>query len=180
MAKTYPEIDDRLRDFIAAQHMFFVASAPSGDGGHVNLSPKGLDTFRIVAPDTVAYLDFTGSGVETISHVRQNGRITVMFCAFAGAPLIVRLYGKGEAIEPSHPDYPSLAALFPSYPGVRSVIRVGLDRITDSCGYGVPLFAYEGERRQLTDWAERKGPSGVIEYQRANNTRSIDGLPGID
>jgi hypothetical protein len=180
MAKTHPEIDQRLRDFIAAQHMFFVATAPSGDGGHVNLSPKGLDTFRVVDPHTVAYLDFTGSGVETISHVRQNGRITVMFCAFAGPPLIVRLYGKGEAIEPAHGDFPALAALFPSYPGVRSVIRVALDRITDSCGYGVPLYGYQGERRQLTDWAERKGRDGVAEYQRANNTRSIDGLPGLD
>jgi len=180
MGKTYAAIDDRLRDFIAAQHMFFVATAPSGDGGHVNLSPKGLDTFRILDERSVAYLDLTGSGVETISHVRQNGRITLMFCAFAGSPLIVRLYGAGEVIEPGHADFAALAARLPSFPGVRSVIRVTLDRITDSCGYGVPRYEHQGPRSQLTDWAERKGADAIAEYKRANNARSIDGLPGLE
>ncbi len=179
LGKLYEAIDDRLRAFIAAQQMFFVATAPSGDGGHVNLSPKGLDSFRVIDDHTVAYLDLTGSGVETISHLRQNGRVTLMFCAFDGPPLIVRLYGRGEAIDPAHSEFAALSALFPTLPGVRSVIRVALDRITDSCGYGVPLYRHEGGRRQLTDWAVRKGPDGVEKYKRKNNRRSIDGLPGL-
>ena len=180
MGKTYPEIDARLRDFIAAQHVFFVATAPSGDSGHVNLSPKGLDTFRILDARTVAYLDLTGSGVETISHVRQNGRITLMFCALDGPPLIVRLYGKGEVIAPAHTEFATLAPLFPALAGPRAVIRVALDRITDSCGYGVPLYRHHGPRRQLGDWAERKGAEGIAAYQRDKNARSIDGLPGLE
>lgn len=180
MGKTYTAIDDRLRDFLGAQRLFFVATAPSGDGGHVNVSPKGLDTFRIIDDHTVAYLDLTGSGVETISHLRQNGRVTLMFCALEGAPLIVRLYGRGTVLEPAHPDFAALAPRFPALPGVRSVIRVALDRITDSCGYGVPLYRHEGPRRQLTDWAEHKGPEGIAAYQRERNARSIDGLPGLD
>src|SRR5262249_31095769 len=128
---------------------------------------------------TVAYLDLTGSGVETIAHVRDNGRITLMFCAFAGSPKIVRLYGRGTVIQPQHPSFHELVAAFPQRIWTRAVTRVAVDRIADSCGYGVPLFRYEGERAQLLDWADRKGASGIEAYQREKNARSIDGMPGL-
>jgi hypothetical protein len=178
MGKTYDAIDAQLADFIAAQHVFFIATAPSA-GGHVNLSPKGLDAFRILDGQTVAYLDLTGSGVETIAHLRDSGRITIMFCAFEGAPKIVRLCGRGEVLAPGHPEFSRLAAHFPAYAGARSVIRVAVERIADSCGYGVPRYRYEGERQQLLDWAARKGPVELDAYRRAKNARSIDGLPGL-
>ena len=179
MGRTYDAIDDQLARFIEAQHVFFVATAPAGSDGYVNLSPKGLDSLRILDPLTVAYLDLTGSGVETIAHLRENGRITLMFCAFEGAPKIVRLHGRGTVIRPRDAKFAALAARFPSRAGTRSVIRVALERIADSCGYGVPRYRYEGERPQLLDWAERKGPDGIEVYQRDKNARSIDGLPGL-
>ncbi|MDX2168539.1 MAG: pyridoxamine 5'-phosphate oxidase family protein [Deltaproteobacteria bacterium] len=179
MGKTFDAIDEALAAFIGAQRMFFVGSAPSGDGGHVNVSPKGHDTFRILDPHTVAYLDLTGSGVETIAHLRDNGRITFLFCAFEGPPKLVRLYGRGEVVRPGDAEFAGLAARFPALPGIRSIIRVGLERIADSCGYSVPRYAYQGERKQLTDWAERKGEDGLDTYRRARNARSIDGLKGL-
>jgi len=179
MGKTYAEIDDRLRSFIARQHVFVVASAPTGPGGHVNCSPKGLDTFRILGPTRVAYLDFVGSGVETIAHLRQNGRVVIMFCAFEGPPNIVRLYGRGVAVEPRDPEFAALLAGFDAKPGVRAIVRVDLTRISDSCGYGVPLLRYEGERPQMGEWAERKGEAGLESYQREKNAVSLDGLPGL-
>ncbi len=180
MGKPYEAVAGPLRDFIEAQHVFFVATAPAGAGGHVNLSPKGLDTFRVLGPRSVAYPDYPGSGVETIAHMRENGRITLMFCAFAGPPKIVRLYGRGRALEPSAPEFPGLLALFSERAGlVRAIIVVELERISDSCGYGVPLFSYEGEREQLFRWAEKKGDAGLVEYQREKNAHSIDGLPGL-
>ncbi|WP_437963848.1 pyridoxamine 5'-phosphate oxidase family protein [Sorangium sp. So ce260] len=179
MGRTFSELDDDLTGFLAEQHLFFVASAPSGSGGHVNLSPKGHDTFRVLDPRTVAYLDLTGSGVETIAHLRDNGRITLMFCAFAGPPRIVRLHGRGEPVFPGDPRFGALAGLFPELQGVRSVIRVELERIATSCGYAVPRMAYEGERDTLPKWAERKGPEGLVRYRREKNTASIDGLPGL-
>jgi len=178
MGKTYERIDDTLAAFIAKQHLLFVASAPSA-GGHVNLSPKGLDTFAILDPTTVAYLDCTGSGVETIAHLRENGRIVVMFCAFEGPPKIVRLHGTGEALEVGDPRFATLAARFPPYEGTRAVIRVRVERISDSCGYGVPLYRFEGQRTQLQEWAQRKGPDGVGTYRAEKNRTSIDGLPGF-
>ncbi len=179
MGKLYSEIDDRLRAFIARQRMFFVASAPNGPGGHINCSPKGLDTFRILGPTRVAYLDFVGSGVETIAHLRQNGRVVLMFCAFDGPPNIVRLHGRGAAIEPRDPGFAELRASFPAAPGVRAIVQVDLTRISDSCGYGVPLMRYEGERPQMGEWAERKGEAGLDAYQREKNGASLDGLPGL-
>jgi len=176
---SYDAIDSRMRDFIESQKMFFVATAPSADGGRLNLSPKGLDTFRVLDERTVAYLDFVGSGVETIAHLRENGRIVLMFCAFQGPPNIVRLYGRGEAIEPKDPRFESLAAKFPRAPGVRSVIVAHVERISDSCGYGVPLYEYQGERTALGAWAEKKGPEALVEYQKQKNAESIDGLPGL-
>jgi hypothetical protein len=178
MAKTFDTIDPKLRGFIEKQKMFFVATAPLSDEGHVNLSPKGLEgTLAVLDDRTIAYLDFTGSGVETIAHIRENGRVCMMFCAFEGPPRIVRIHGTGDAIEPHHEEFESLLAHFDEYPGVRSIIRIAASRISDSCGYGVPLYSYEGERDQLSRWAERKGPDGLAQYQRDNNTESLDGLP---
>lgn len=180
MGRTYEEIDDRLARFLGRQHVFFVATAPSGHDGHVNLSPKGLDgTFAVLDPKTVAYLDLTGSGVETIAHLRENGRIVVMFCAFDGPPRIVRLHGRGEAVPAVDARFSDLAGRFPARPGIRSVIVVSVERISDSCGYGVPLMRFESERDQLDRWAERKGPDGIARYQATKNAESIDGLPGL-
>ncbi len=179
MAKVYEAIDDGLARFIRAQHLFFVATAPLDPAGHVNLSPKGLETFRIIGPRTVAYLDLTGSGVETIAHVRENGRIVLMFCAFNGAPKVLRLHGRGEVIEPGDPCFRDWAARFPQMPGTRAVIVVAVERIADSCGWGVPRYRYEGERSQLIEWTERKGPQAVAVYQSEHNRASIDGLPGL-
>jgi hypothetical protein len=179
MGRVDDVVSGELAEFIGAQHMFFVATAPSGDGGHVNLSPKGLDTFAVIDPGTVAYLDLTGSGVETIAHLRDNGRITIMFCAFDGKPLIVRLYGRGEVLPVGEPEADALLPRFGSYPGARSVIRVQLDRVSTSCGYGVPLMQHDGERDQLSKWAARRGADGLVAYRSEKNAASIDGLPGL-
>lgn len=172
-------IDDTTRRFIEAQHIFFVATAPLDAGGHVNVSPKGLDSFRVLGPNTVAYIDFTGSGVETIAHLKENGRIVLMFCAFEGPPNIFRLYGRGRTVEPHQPEFPALAESFSHYEYVRSIIVVELDRVTDSCGYGVPLFEYKGERQQLELWARKRGKEGLRAYREQKNRRSIDGLPAV-
>ncbi len=177
MGKTLDAIDDRLRGLIEAQQMFFVATAPRE--GHLNLSPKGLDTLRILDERTVAYLDFVGSGVETIAHLKENGRIVIMFCAFSGAPNIIRLHGRGDVVEPSSPEYAALRAQFPDFPGARAIIRVRCERVSDSCGYGVPLYEFQGHRTLLVDWAEKKGPEALAEYQRQKNAVSIDGIPGL-
>jgi len=179
MGKIQTSLDDAAVHFIQAQHMFFVASAPLDANGHVNLSPKGLDTFRILGPTTVAYLDFNGSGVETIAHLKENGRIVLMFCAFQGPPNILRLYGHGRAVEPHEPDFADLVTHFPAQEAIRSIIVVELTRVTDSCGYGVPLLKYEGERQQLSAWARKQGPEGLKAYRQRKNRESIDGLPGI-
>ena len=179
MGKVYEQLDEALTGFIGRQHLFFVGTAPDGPDGHLNLSPKGLDTFRILGPSTVAYLDLTGSGIETVAHLRQNGRITILFCAFEGRPLIVRLYGVGRVVEPGDADWDGLIAGFPDYPGVRSVIVVGVERVADSCGYAVPLYAYKGERSQLIDYANKKGPEGMEAYKEKKNKASIDGITGL-
>ena len=175
MGRVFEGVDAGLARFIAAQHVFFVATAP-GRGGHVNVSPKGHDSFRVIDPLTVAYLDLTGSGVETIAHTRENGRVTVMFCAFEGPPRIVRLYGTGRVLEPGDPGFEAMRALFPAQDGVRSVISITLDRISDSCGYGVPRMKYAGERTQMQAWLDSKGAEGLERY-RAEHDTSIDGLP---
>jgi hypothetical protein len=178
MGRVYEAIDGALRSFIEAQHIFFVASAPSA-GGHVNLSPKGLESLRIIDGRTVVYLDYVGSGAETIAHIVDNGRIVLMMCAFDGPPKIVRLHGRGEVVEPQHDEYIALRALFPDGVQPRAVIRVHVERISDSCGYGVPLYRFEGNRTQLPAWAERKGADGLVEYQVKNNRESIDGLRAL-
>lgn len=179
MGKIYTELNDQLREFIAAQHVFFVATAPSAAEGHLNLSPKGLDAFAVLDPKTVAYLDLVGSGIETVAHLRENGRITLMFCALSGAPKIVRLYGRGRVVEPQDPEWAELSARFLTYPGTRSVIVVELERIADSCGWGVPRYEYLGERTQLVDYADKLGPEKITEYMTNRNDHSIDGLPGL-
>lgn len=180
MGKVYEHIEGRIADFIDAQHMFFVATAPRADEGLINLSPKGLDTFAVLGPNEVAYLDFHGSGVETIAHLRENERITVMFCAFDGPPNIVRLYGKGSVVEPGDAEFGALREKFPdTFSHVRAVIRIDVHRIADSCGFAVPLYQFEGERDQLTKWAERKGADGVRAYAAEHNMKSLDGLPGL-
>ena len=179
MGKVLESLDDELRRFLGAQRVFFVATAPSGDGGHVNLSPKGYDSFRILDDRTVAYLDLTGSGVETIAHLRQNRRITLMFCAFEGPPRIIRLYGAGDVILPTDPPWRDLVGQFPDTPGARSIIRVGVDRISSSCGFAVPFLAFQEERDTLRRWAEKKGPDELPRYHQERNALSIDGLPGL-
>ncbi|HTF10919.1 MAG TPA: pyridoxamine 5'-phosphate oxidase family protein [Asanoa sp.] len=184
MAKLYEQIDGRLRDFIEAQHMFFVATAPSGDGGHVNLSPKGMaGTFAVLDEHRVAYLDFHGSGAETLAHLRQNGRITIMFCAFQGPPNIVRLHGRGTFAPIGDPATENLLAHFENPPdlhGLRSVITVDVIRISDSCGYSVPFMSYEGDRDLLVRWADRKDEAALADYRRTKNATSIDGLPAFE
>lgn len=180
MGKTYEVIDEKLADWIREQQMFFVSTAPLAGDGLVNCSPKGgAGTFTLLDERTVAYLDFTGSGVETIAHLKENGRIVIMFCAFTGPANIVRLHGKGTVIEQHHPDFAVLRARFPAYPGVRSIIRVNVERISDSCGYGVPKYEYVGQRDTLQKHAEHLGPEGVRDYQATRNRQSLDGLPGV-
>jgi hypothetical protein len=179
MGKVFEGLDDELRAFIAAQQVFFVATAPLSPDGRVNVPPKGLDTFRVLGPREVAYLDLVGSGVETVAHLRENGRITIMFCAFSGPPRILRLYGKGRVVEPGDEGWDRLAWSFPEHPGARSVVFVEVERVADSCGYGVPLFEFASERTQLAAWARRKGEEGIDRYKRQKNRTSIDGLPGL-
>jgi len=172
-------ISPPLAEFIRAQRVFFVATAPLSGDGLLNLSPKGLDTFAILDERTVAYLDLTGSGIETVAHLKENGRIVVMFCAFEGPPKIVRLHGRGEVIEAGAPEFAALAAALPAHPGARAVIRVHLARVASSCGFGVPLMEYRAERPTLDDWARDKGEAGVREYRAKKNRVSLDGLPGL-
>jgi hypothetical protein len=179
MSNVYPLLDDALRAFIAAQHVFFVATAPAGAGGHVNVSPKGLNGLRILGPTTLCYLDHVGSGVETIAHLRENGRIVIMLCAFEGSPRIVRLHGYGTVIEPQDAAFASLAAAFERRVGVRAIIHIELSRISDSCGFGVPLYTYCGERPHLSSWASHRTAEAIIAYQHDHNAHSIDGLDGL-
>jgi hypothetical protein len=179
MGKVYDRLTDKLIEFIGRQHLFFVGTAPDSSDGHLNISPKGLDTFRILGPNSVAYLDLTGSGIETVAHLRQNGRITILFCAFEGPPLILRLYGRGRVVEPGEPEWDGLIAEFPEYPGIRSVIIVDVERVADSCGFAVPRFEFKGERSQLIDYANKKGPAGMEEYKARKNQSSIDGIAGL-
>lgn len=179
MGKLHDTITSELGAWLAAQHVFFVATAPLAADGLVNASPKGLDTFRILGPRTVAYLDLTGSGVETIAHLRENARIVFLFCAFTGLPKIVRLHGRGAVVTPDSPEWPELRARFPALPGARAVIRAELTRIADSCGYAVPQLVFERERDTLVRSCEAKGESALARYRDEKNARSLDGLPGL-
>jgi Pyridoxamine 5'-phosphate oxidase len=178
VAKVLDGIDDKLARWLERQPVFFVATAPLAGDGHVNLSPKGtLGTFRVLSPDTVAYLDLTGSGAETLAHLRENGRITLMFCAFDGPPNIIRLWGSGVPMLPSSADFAPLVAGFPPHPGIRSVIRVTVSRVADSCGYAVPRMSLDSERDVLDLHNAKKGPSRLASYRVERNASSIDGLP---
>ncbi len=180
MGKIFDRIDNKLADFIKRQKMFFVATAPLGADGHVNLSPKGCEgSFAVLGPASVAYLDLPGSGIETVAHIRQNRRITILFCAFEGPPKILRLYGRGEALEPGQPDFDALAPRFRQAHYPRTIIRVVLDRIADSCGFGVPRYTYAGDRDALDSWAAKYSREELKAYVGKNNARSIDGLPGL-
>jgi hypothetical protein len=179
MGKIYELIDEKLRAWLSAQKVFFVATAPLSQEGHVNCSPKDGESFRVLDERTVVYLDLTGSGVETVAHVKENERIVLMFCSFAGAPKIVRLHGHGEIIEPEQTEFDHFRAIFPATNGIRSFIKVHLTRISDSCGYGVPLYEFRGHRSQLEKWTEQKGEESLIEYREKHNSRSIDRLQGI-
>lgn len=156
--------------------MFFVATAPLTADGHVNLSPKGLDSFRILSPNRVGYLDVTGSGNETSAHLQENGRITFMFCAFQEPPSILRLYGTGKTILPDAPEWAELYSLFSPIPGTRQIIVADVNRVQTSCGMGVPLYEHIGQRESLVKWADKKGEAGLREYQQQKNAVSIDGL----
>jgi hypothetical protein len=190
MGKLFDEIDDHLRRWIAAQTLFFVGSAPLAGDGHVNVSPKGpIDTLRVLDPRRVAYLDMVGSGAETIAHLRENGRIVIMLCAFSGPPRIVRLHGKGEVVSAGDPGFEDLLGRCAFAEGAvpqarRAIVSVSVDRIADSCGYGVPLMNYEGARPHQELWAAKRlkagGEDALTEYQRENNSHSIDGLPALD
>ena len=189
MAKVFEEIDDSLRAWIDAQPMFFVATAPSGEGGHVNLSPKGgRGLFRVTGPLGFAYVDLMGSGIETIAHLRENGRVVVMFCAFEGAPKIVRLHGAGRPVQQNDEGFDDLLATFDvsdeQRRAVRSVITVSVARVSDSCGFVVPRMDYVGERDQLYRYADNRirklGAEAVLEYVSENNAESLDGLTGLD
>ncbi len=178
MAKVLPEISAELRAWIEAQPLFFVASAPLSGDGHINLSPRGLNCLKVLEPHEVAFYDLVGSGNETAAHLAENGRITLMFCAFEGAPRILRLYGRGEVVRPEETDWEALRNHFSEeFPQARQIIRVAVSRVQTSCGYGVPLMSLQGQRKELLAWCEKKGEQGLQEYQHQNNRHSIDGLP---
>lgn len=177
MGKFYDHITPHHQAFIARQHIFFVSSAPLSGEGHVNLSPKGLDSFRVLSPNRVAYMDLISSGNETSAHLLENGRITFMFCALDGSPNILRLYGKGYTVLPGHAEWDTLSAHFTLLPSTRQLILADITKVQTSCGYGVPLYEYVGERTQHVEWADTLGQPGLIAYRQEHNLRSLDGLP---
>ena len=180
MGKVYAEISPEIAAWVHAQPMFFVATAPLNPSGHVNCSPKGLDSLRVLDSRTVAYTDLTGSGAETVAHLRENGRIVLMFCAFQGAPKIVRFHGTGDVLVPASPEWADLSSRLPSHPSRRAIIRIRVDRVSDSCGYGVPDMAFVRDRDVIDRWVETKGVDSLPAYRREKNARSIDGLPTAD
>jgi hypothetical protein len=179
VSKIFDGIDDALADWIAAQPLWFVATAPLAADGRINLSPRGHDTFSVLDPRRVAWVDYTGSGIETVAHLRENGRICLMFCSYDQRPRIVRLHGRGRVALPGEPEYDDVVARHPEHPGTRAVIVVDLERVSDSCGYGVPVMELVGERDLLRLHAEHKGPDGMAAYRVEKNAASIDGLPGL-
>lgn len=177
MSELFDAMNHRHLEFIQAQHMFFVASAPAGAEGHVNLSPKGLDSFRILGDRTVAYLDMTGSGNETSAHLHENGRITFMFCAFEGTPRILRLYGGGRTVLPASREWIELIPRFEENPGARQIIVADIHQVQTSCGFAVPLYDFVADRDTLDKWAIHHGPVELARYRASKNIRSIDGMP---
>ncbi len=180
MSKDYPEIDEHMRDWISRQHVFFVATAPLSGEGLINCSPKGLDSLRVLDGRTIAYVDVGGSGIETVAHIKENGRVTVMMCAFDGPPNIVRFYGRGRSVEPGDADFEALLARFPPVPSVRNIVVIEVDRIRDSCGYGVPLYEFKKDRNSLDNYFRGKTEDDLRAYRMRKNRESLDGLPGLD
>jgi hypothetical protein len=178
MGKTYSVISEEQKGWIAKQRIFFVATAPMSTTGHINCSPKGGDTGRVLDDSTFAYVDLTGSGIETTAHLQENGRIVVMFCAFEGPPKIIRLHGTGSVVYLREEAFGPLAAKFPDVPGIRAIIRVKVSRVSDSCGFSVPFFDFVEDRDGLSVWSEKKGEDGLAEYRAKKNRLSIDSLPG--
>ena len=179
MGRVYDGIDDELATWLAAQPLWFVGTAPVAADGHVNVSPRGHDTFSVLGPRRVAWVDFTGSGIETVAHLRENGRVCLMFCSYDARPRIVRLHGTGSVHLPGSAVFDEVVALHPPHPSTRAVIDVAVSRVSDSCGYGVPEMTLVGERDLLRLGAERRGPDGLSDYRAENNAVSIDGLPGL-
>jgi len=179
MAKVFESIDEPMREWLDRQHMFFVGTAPLSAEGMINCSPKGYDCFRILNDHEVAYLDLTGSGIETVAHLQENGRIVFMFCSFEQKPRIVRLHGRGFVHARGTPEFEALLSHFVPQEGMRSIVRAEVTRISDSCGYGVPRYEYLGDRNTLVDYWENKGEDATAEYQRTRNAKSLDGLPGV-
>jgi hypothetical protein len=176
MGKRYAAISDEHRLFIEQQPIFFVASAPMAGSGHVNVSPKGLDAFRVLDPSTVMYLDLTGSGNETAAHVAENARLTIMFCAFQGNPKVLRLYCRARIVTRSSEEWAARAAQFAPQAGIRQIVVGNVESVSTSCGFGVPLMTFGGQRDMLPRWAEGKGEEGLVDYRRAKNAVSLDGL----
>lgn len=179
MGKAFDTITAQMRGFIEQQHMFFVATAPS-EGGRVNMSPKGYDAFRILGDNSVCYLDLTGSGAETIAHIRDNGRITFMFCAFEGKPNICRLYGTGRVVREGDDEFAALLALFDSHSGVRSIIVADIDATSNSCGFSVPFMDFVEDRQTLSDYWAKRDDETIAKYWSTKNATSIDGLPAME
>jgi hypothetical protein len=177
MGKFHTSIAGHHKDFIEAQHLFFVSTAPLETEGHINLSPKGLDSFRLLSPTRVAYMDIIGSGNETSAHLLQNSRITFMFCAFDGSPNILRLYGKGYTVLPGYAQWAELSSHFVLLPSTRQIIVADIFKVQTSCGFGIPYYQYKGERDHSHKWAEKKGAEGLEEYKKEKNLMSLDGLP---
>jgi Pyridoxamine 5''-phosphate oxidase. len=175
MATQYPELNDKLIAFIQEQALFFVGTADRD--GRVNVSPKGLDSLRVLSPRKVLWLNLTGSGNESAAHVRAVPRMTLMFCSFGKQPLILRLYGQARVVHPSDADWPELSAHFPALPGARQVFELDIDLVQTSCGFAVPYFEFKGERPTLNTWAEKRGPEGLREYWKERNALSLDGKP---
>ncbi len=175
VAKFFDVLSPEHSAFIARQKVYFVATA--APEGRINLSPKGLDSLRVLDERTVAYLDLTGSGAETAAHIRADPRMTLMFCSFSADALILRLYGRGESVRPDDARWAELAPRFPDLPGARQIVVLHVESLQTSCGAGLPLMGYAGERGVLTDWLRKKGPEGVADYRRQKNAVSIDGLP---
>jgi len=180
MGKQIAQIDAELAAWISAQRVFFVATAPLSPDAHINVSPKGGDAFRVLGPLEAAYHDYTGSGAETAAHLRENRRIVIMFCAFHGPPKIVRLHGFGQVVTPGHPEYASLAAKFPANPGTRAFVHIAVNRVSSSCGFGVPFYEFQSGRDTLDLWAVNKGPEALTEYRTLKNQTSIDGLAAFE
>lgn len=180
MGRAFESLNDKLRAFVERQHVFFVATAPLAADGHVNVSPKGYNTFRVLDDRTVCYLDLSGSGAETIAHLRENGRITVMCCAFEGNPDVVRMYGRGEVVLPDDDRFPDLLALFPPRSGARAVIVISLDRVSSTCGFGVPFMDFVADRERLEEVFAARDDDTIREYWATKNAESIDGLPALD